>query len=148
MQAAPLIVWPTFVSSLLSPEYQQVGSQCQIPCAYASPMGNFPGAANILSEVEIYYARSLGFSQVATGLMLMVLSGALPMASGLDCAPLRSLLLHEESVLTICSERYRFPIRQRRHPDLSSLSRDFGLLQLHEILPHRANGVCARLRRK
>jgi hypothetical protein len=26
IQAAPLMVWPTFVSSLLNPEYQQAGS--------------------------------------------------------------------------------------------------------------------------
>lgn len=35
--------------------------------------------------MESYFARSLGFSQLTIGLMLVVLSGSLPLTSVLDC---------------------------------------------------------------
>ena len=35
--------------------------------------------------MEQYFARSLGFSQLAVGLLIVVLTGSLPLASPLDC---------------------------------------------------------------
>ncbi|ROV91776.1 hypothetical protein VSDG_06452 [Cytospora chrysosperma] len=62
-QAVPLIVWPTFIASLLTPDYQR---------------------ANL---VEQYFARSLGFAQLALGLVVVCLTGAVPLASLVDTPP-------------------------------------------------------------
>lgn len=59
-QATPLLLWPTFISSLLTPDYQHANA------------------------VEQYFARSLGLSQLAVGLLVVVLSGALPLTSLVD----------------------------------------------------------------
>ncbi|KAK0734380.1 hypothetical protein B0T26DRAFT_688270 [Lasiosphaeria miniovina] len=67
-QAVPLIVWPTFISTLLSVD---------APNRYQNQYGH-------PSSVEQYFARSLGLSQLAIGLLLVVLSGALPLASMTD----------------------------------------------------------------
>ncbi|KAF4975915.1 hypothetical protein FZEAL_7388 [Fusarium zealandicum] len=56
-QALPLILWPSFVGSLLRSENQDA------------------------SLLETYFARSLGFSLLALGLIVVVLSGALPIDS-------------------------------------------------------------------
>ncbi|ROW16143.1 hypothetical protein VPNG_01780 [Cytospora leucostoma] len=56
-QAVPLILSPTFIASLLTPNYQ-----------HANP-------------VEEYFARSLGFTQLALGLIVVTLSGAVPLTS-------------------------------------------------------------------
>ncbi|KAJ9157826.1 hypothetical protein NKR23_g58 [Pleurostoma richardsiae] len=60
IQAMPLILWPTFISSMLVNEYQPANS------------------------VEAYFARSLGFTQLALSLVLVCLSGALPLTSMVD----------------------------------------------------------------
>ncbi|KUI66417.1 hypothetical protein VM1G_01549 [Cytospora mali] len=59
-QAVPLIVWPTFIASLLTPDYQHA---------------NF---------VEQYFARSLGFAQLTLGLVVVCLTGAVPLTSLVD----------------------------------------------------------------
>ncbi|KAH8891069.1 hypothetical protein GQ53DRAFT_168628 [Thozetella sp. PMI_491] len=59
-QAVPLIIWPAFISSILSTDYQQI------------------------DYVEQYFARSLGFSQLTVGLLLVILTGALPLTSAVD----------------------------------------------------------------
>ncbi|KXX76702.1 hypothetical protein MMYC01_205803 [Madurella mycetomatis] len=63
IQAFPLIIWPSFVSTLLRVD---------------SPQFQYGAAA---SSLEQYFARSLGFSQLALGLLLLILSGALPLNS-------------------------------------------------------------------
>ncbi|KAG8165294.1 hypothetical protein KVR01_005569 [Diaporthe batatas] len=60
VQAVPLIVWPTFIASLLTPNYE-----------HANP-------------VEQYFARSLGFSQLTLGLVVVCLTGAVPLGSLAD----------------------------------------------------------------
>jgi len=59
-QALPLILWPSFIGSLLRSDE-----------AHASP-------------VEEYFARSLGFALLALGLIIVLLSGAVPLGSEVD----------------------------------------------------------------
>ncbi|WZH40025.1 uncharacterized protein QYS62_000952 [Fusarium acuminatum] len=56
-QALPLILFPSFVGSLLKPE------------------------AQASTALETYFGRSLGFALLALGLTIVVLSGALPLDS-------------------------------------------------------------------
>lgn len=63
LQAVPLIVWPTFISSMLTEN-----------AAHA----HAPAVVNV---VETYFARYLGFSQLAIGLLIVTLSGALPLTT-------------------------------------------------------------------
>lgn len=60
LQSAPLLLWPSFISSLLSPEYTPTNA------------------------AEIYFARQLGLAQLGVGLLIVVLSGALPLTSAAD----------------------------------------------------------------
>ncbi|KAH6898431.1 hypothetical protein B0T10DRAFT_555749 [Thelonectria olida] len=62
-QAVPLILWPSFIGSLLRPEYEPA------------------------SSLEIYFARSLGFALLTLGLVVVVLSGAIPLTSAADAKP-------------------------------------------------------------
>ncbi|GAB1310520.1 hypothetical protein MFIFM68171_00730 [Madurella fahalii] len=62
-QALPLIIWPSLVSTLLRVD---------------SPESQYGAAA---APLEQYFARSLGFSQLTLGLLLLILSGALPLNS-------------------------------------------------------------------
>ncbi|ROT37438.1 hypothetical protein SODALDRAFT_351723 [Sodiomyces alkalinus F11] len=55
LQALPLILWPGFISSLLRDEYSSA------------------------SSLENYFARSLGFAILALGLVVVILSGSLPL---------------------------------------------------------------------
>ncbi|KAK2065068.1 hypothetical protein LY76DRAFT_586596 [Colletotrichum caudatum] len=58
-QAVPLIVWPRFITNLLRPE-------------------DYPAAAGSLED---YFARSLGFALLTLGLLVVTLSGAVPLVS-------------------------------------------------------------------
>ncbi|KAK3937185.1 hypothetical protein QBC46DRAFT_393310 [Diplogelasinospora grovesii] len=60
LQAVPLAIWPTFIISLLTPDYQHA------------------------NQIEQYFARSLGVSELTIGLLLVVLTGALPLTSLTD----------------------------------------------------------------
>ncbi|KAF5025288.1 hypothetical protein F66182_2621 [Fusarium sp. NRRL 66182] len=62
-QALPLILWPSFVGSLLRPE------------------------GEVSTALEIYFGRSLGFSLVTLGLIVVVLSGVLPLDTTPNDAP-------------------------------------------------------------
>ncbi|CAJ0545879.1 Ff.00g093520.m01.CDS01 [Fusarium sp. VM40] len=62
-QALPLILFPSFVGSLLKPE------------------------AQASTALETYFGRSLGFALLALGLTIVVLSGALPLDSTSKEAP-------------------------------------------------------------
>lgn len=64
-QAVPLILWPSFIGTLLTPDTAQYQH-------------------NRASAVEQYFARSLGLAQLAVGLLLLILSGALPLDSIVD----------------------------------------------------------------
>ncbi|KAL2255002.1 hypothetical protein VTK26DRAFT_4387 [Humicola hyalothermophila] len=64
-QALPLITWPSFISTLL-----RVDDPTSVPGYRASH-----------AALEYYFARSLGLAQLALGLVLLVLSGALPLDS-------------------------------------------------------------------
>ncbi|EGZ77435.1 hypothetical protein NEUTE2DRAFT_146965 [Neurospora tetrasperma FGSC 2509] len=63
LQAVPLIIWPTFISSMLTEN------------------GGHAHAPAVVNVVEIYFARYLGFSQLAIGLLIVTLSGALPLTT-------------------------------------------------------------------
>ncbi|KAL2168293.1 hypothetical protein VTG60DRAFT_212 [Thermothelomyces hinnuleus] len=65
IQATPLIVWPSLISTLLQADGPAQGAPY--------------GAAN--ASLEQYFARSLGLAQLALGSLLLVLSGALPLDS-------------------------------------------------------------------
>ncbi|KAH6853883.1 hypothetical protein B0I37DRAFT_349281 [Chaetomium sp. MPI-CAGE-AT-0009] len=65
IQAVPLIIWPSLISTLLQVD--------------GPPQGAQYGAA--YSSLEQYFARSLGLAQLALGSLLLVLSGALPLDS-------------------------------------------------------------------
>ncbi|KAL1883139.1 hypothetical protein VTK73DRAFT_9506 [Phialemonium thermophilum] len=57
LQSIPLAAWPTFVISLLTPDFRHA------------------------DVVQQHLARSLGFSQLAIGLLLVILTGSLPLTS-------------------------------------------------------------------
>ncbi|KAK1768363.1 hypothetical protein QBC33DRAFT_373812 [Phialemonium atrogriseum] len=57
LQSIPLALWPTFVISLLTPDFRHA------------------------SAVDQHLARSLGFSQLTIGVLLVVLTGSLPLTS-------------------------------------------------------------------
>ncbi|KXJ91745.1 hypothetical protein Micbo1qcDRAFT_57577 [Microdochium bolleyi] len=69
-QAVPLIVWPQAIIGLLN-----------VNTAYAGA-----GAA-VTAGIDIYFARSLGLTLAALGLVSLVLSGSLPLGSSVDAAP-------------------------------------------------------------
>jgi hypothetical protein len=54
-QAVPLIIWPSFICSVLRTEYQPT------------------------NDIESYFARALGFALLTLGLTVVVLSGVLPL---------------------------------------------------------------------
>ncbi|KAK4193307.1 hypothetical protein QBC35DRAFT_481180 [Podospora australis] len=64
-QAVPLILWPSFISTLLTPNTLH---QQYVPA----------------SAVEQYFARSLGFTQLTVGALLLILSGTLHLDSIVD----------------------------------------------------------------
>ncbi|TDZ26694.1 hypothetical protein Cob_v001002 [Colletotrichum orbiculare MAFF 240422] len=60
LQAVPLIVWPRFIGNLLRPDdYQSAAA----------------------TSLEDYFARSLGFALLTLGLLVVTLSGAVPLTS-------------------------------------------------------------------
>ncbi|KAL2154721.1 hypothetical protein VTH82DRAFT_3397 [Thermothelomyces myriococcoides] len=65
IQATPLIVWPSLISTLLQADGPAQGASYSIANA----------------ALEQYFARSLGLAQLALGSLLLVLSGALPLDS-------------------------------------------------------------------
>jgi hypothetical protein len=75
-QAAPLIIWPSFIGSLLRTEYDTA------------------------SSLEVYFARSLGFALLSLGLTVVVLSGAVPLGSSVD-APKDGISPYANAVLVI-----------------------------------------------
>ncbi|KAH7170900.1 hypothetical protein EDB81DRAFT_183046 [Dactylonectria macrodidyma] len=70
-QALPLIIWPSFIGSILRAEDE------------------------VTSPLEAYFARSLGFALLALGLVVVVLSGAVPLTSAAN----GSILPHSSSHL-------------------------------------------------
>ncbi|KAJ9161350.1 hypothetical protein NKR19_g2340 [Coniochaeta hoffmannii] len=60
LQAVPLTLWPTFVMSLLTPDFKQG------------------------STIDQYLSMSLGFSQLTIGLLLIILTGSLPLTSAVE----------------------------------------------------------------
>ncbi|KAJ4421636.1 hypothetical protein N0V82_003637 [Gnomoniopsis sp. IMI 355080] len=75
-QAMPLITWPTFISSLLTPDYQHA------------------------DFTEQYFARSLGFAQLTLGLVVVCLTGAIPLTSLVD-TPTDSISPYANAVILI-----------------------------------------------
>ncbi|KAL2132523.1 hypothetical protein VTI74DRAFT_3713 [Chaetomium olivicolor] len=67
-QALPLIVWPSLISTLLRVDAPLQGPQYAVPH----------------SSLEQYFARSLGLSQLALGILLLILSGVLPLNSAVE----------------------------------------------------------------
>ncbi|KAH7328984.1 hypothetical protein B0I35DRAFT_473634 [Stachybotrys elegans] len=59
-QAVPLIIWPSFISGILREEPEHAG------------------------PLETYFARSLGFALLSLGLILVLLSGAVPLTSSVE----------------------------------------------------------------
>ncbi|KAJ2903812.1 hypothetical protein MKZ38_009286 [Zalerion maritima] len=62
LQSLPLLIWPSLISTLLSP-----------------PSSSPPSPGNAGADLEGYYARSLALSNLAVGLLVFVLSGFLPL---------------------------------------------------------------------
>ncbi|KAF2019061.1 hypothetical protein BU24DRAFT_111725 [Aaosphaeria arxii CBS 175.79] len=59
LQAAPMIISPTMIVALLSPEVREA------------------------STLEVYFSRSLGFSLIIIGLLSILLTGSVPLSSRL-----------------------------------------------------------------
>ncbi|KAL8416591.1 hypothetical protein RB596_006944 [Gaeumannomyces avenae] len=76
LQSAPLLLWPSFISGMLSPEYTATNA------------------------AEIYYARQLGLAQLCVGLLTVVLSGALPLTSAAD-GPEGSISPYADAVVLV-----------------------------------------------
>ncbi|KAK3329585.1 hypothetical protein B0H66DRAFT_541537 [Apodospora peruviana] len=81
-QALPLIIWPSFISSMLTTVDIQRGHHIPV------------------NAVEQYFARSLGFSQLAAGLLIVVLSGALPLTSLVD-TPAETVSPYADAVVLV-----------------------------------------------
>ena len=90
----PLIIWPSFISELLKTD--QESSSCAFfrpspsrLLAYSIPSTVLTShfAFRQLTALEMYFARSLGFALLSIGLMVVVLSGAVPLTSSLDGEP-------------------------------------------------------------
>jgi len=75
-QAVPLIIWPSSIGALLRVEDATT------------------------SSLEAYFARSLGFALLALGLIVVLLSGAVPLGSEVD-APRNGLSPYASAALTI-----------------------------------------------
>lgn len=73
-QALPLIVWPSFVGSLLRPDNETCTSKALLQLLAIV-------SANNSRALETYFARSLGLALLALGLTVVVLSGVLPLDS-------------------------------------------------------------------
>ncbi|KAF9768071.1 hypothetical protein IL306_014679 [Fusarium sp. DS 682] len=73
-QALPLILWPSFIGSLLRPENEASTSLSPYISGFVITTDNFPA-------LETYFGRSLGFALLALGLTIVVLSGVLPLDS-------------------------------------------------------------------
>ncbi|KEY65581.1 hypothetical protein S7711_09242 [Stachybotrys chartarum IBT 7711] len=91
-QAVPLIIWPSFIGSLLRSETESA------------------------SVLETYFARSLGLALLSLGLVVMLLSGVIPLTSAADDpatgispyanAALTISMLHHASAGFYCYARY------------------------------------------
>ncbi|EGU80641.1 hypothetical protein FOQG_09633 [Fusarium oxysporum f. sp. raphani 54005] len=79
-QALPLIVWPSFVGSLLRP-----GNETSTSWALLQLLAIV--SANNSLALETYFGRSLGLALLALGLTVVVLSGVLPLDSSSKEAP-------------------------------------------------------------
>ncbi|TKW52603.1 hypothetical protein CTA1_12729 [Colletotrichum tanaceti] len=78
-QAVPLIIWPRFITNLLRPEgYQAAGS------------------------LEDYFARSLGFALLTLGLLVVTLTGAVPLTAE-DQTPPGTVSPHANAALVLSS---------------------------------------------
>ncbi|KAI6782227.1 uncharacterized protein J7T54_002464 [Emericellopsis cladophorae] len=75
-QAVPLIIWPSSIGALLRVEDATT------------------------SSLEAYFARSLGFALLALGLIVVLLSGAVPLGSKVD-VPQNGLSPYASAALTI-----------------------------------------------
>ncbi|KAK3336446.1 hypothetical protein B0T19DRAFT_437208 [Cercophora scortea] len=84
IQAVPLIVWPQFIISILTADEHYVN--VTVP--------------HYISVVLHYFARSLGLSQLAIGMLLVVLSGALPLTSVVD-TPDNSVSPYADAVVLV-----------------------------------------------
>lgn len=74
-----------------------------------------------LKALEIYFARSLGFALLALGLVVVVLSGSIPLTSAADCIPPYSPTLTTTN--TPSHPRPTLPLRIRRPPPLGAAPR-------------------------
>ncbi|KAJ0330522.1 hypothetical protein COL5a_003586, partial [Colletotrichum fioriniae] len=79
-QAVPLIIWPRFITNLLRPDDYQ----------YAA------------GSLEDYFARSLGFALLTLGLLVVTLSGAVPLASE-DLTPAGTVSPYANAALILSS---------------------------------------------
>jgi len=75
-QAVPLIIWPSSISTLLRAENE------------AS------------SSLETYFARSLGIALLSLGLVVVLLSGAVPLGSSVD-SPKSGISAYANAVLVV-----------------------------------------------
>ncbi|KAF4124009.1 hypothetical protein GMORB2_5725 [Geosmithia morbida] len=78
IQALPLIIWPSSIASLLREDQAHV------------------------SSLEEYLARSLGFALLALGLVVVLLSGAVPLGSEVD-VPKSGISPYANAVLIVAT---------------------------------------------
>ncbi|OLN88550.1 hypothetical protein CCHL11_01972 [Colletotrichum chlorophyti] len=78
IQAVPLIVWPRFITALLRQEDLQAATCETTPNLLASTRLKKLTSHKALED---YFARSLGFALLTLGLLVVTLSGAVPLAS-------------------------------------------------------------------
>ncbi len=83
LQALALIIYPSFISSLLTPDYQRANCTRHLRFPSSKTLSELtPATPQLLSST---LPRSLGYSQLAIGLLVLALSGALPLSSSIDC---------------------------------------------------------------
>jgi len=81
-QSLPLIIWPSFVGSML-----RVGEEHS-------------------TSLEQYFARSLGFALLALALTVIVLSGAVPLGSSSESSSGEGISPYANAVLTIATAHH------------------------------------------
>ncbi|KAL0938878.1 uncharacterized protein CTRU02_205488 [Colletotrichum truncatum] len=81
IQALPLIVWPRFIGNLLRPD-------------------DYQGA--VATSLEDYFARSLGFALLTLALLIVTLSGAVPLTSE-DQTPAGTISPYANAALILSS---------------------------------------------
>lgn len=80
LQAAPLIISPTMIVAMLSPEVREASRTLQrILHTHRKITSD-----TIITALEIYFSRSLGLSLITLGILCVLLTGSVPLNSRLE----------------------------------------------------------------